>query len=141
MKKVINGKMYDTETAQLMGEWDNGLYGNDFGRCEEALYRKKTGEYFLYGYGGPLSAYAVSYGNETSGGEAIKPLTYKEAQEWAEENLDGDEYVKIFGEPNEDDSKEALHIYISKFAITKAKQEAGKAGISVSDYIENLITG
>lgn len=139
MKKVIKGKLYDTDTAQLVGEWDNGRYGSDFGRCEEALYKKRTGEFFLHGRGGPMSRYATIRGSEATDGEEIAPLTYTEAQKWAEEHLDGDEYIAIFGEPDEDEGKEALHIYISKAAIAKAKQAAGQASITVSEYIEKLI--
>ena len=52
MKKIINGKVYDTASAKLVGEWDNGRYGRDFGRCAEELYQKRTGEFFLHGSGG-----------------------------------------------------------------------------------------
>jgi len=54
MKKIINGKRYDTETAQLIG---SASYSNrtDFRFWSEELYRKKTGEFFLYGEGGPAS--------------------------------------------------------------------------------------
>ncbi|WP_019777168.1 hypothetical protein [Streptococcus sobrinus] len=31
-------------------------------------------------------------------GEKIVPLTDKEAQEWAEENLEADEVIELFGE-------------------------------------------
>ena len=51
MKKIINGKLYDTSTAHLVGEWDNQLYGNpDY--AAESLYRKRTGEFFLRHGGG-----------------------------------------------------------------------------------------
>ena len=38
-----------------------------------------------------------SYG----GGERITPLSVKEAKAWAENNLNYDQYVEIFGEPEE----------------------------------------
>lgn len=41
MKRIIDGKKYDTETAACIATWDNGYYGNDFKRCEESLYRTK----------------------------------------------------------------------------------------------------
>ena len=52
MKKIINGKKYDTATARLVGKW---LYGNgkrDFYLQHEKLFCKKTGEYFLHAKGG-----------------------------------------------------------------------------------------
>lgn len=50
MKKIINGKKYDTESAQEICSRSSGHYG-DFHRVAETLYRKKTGEFFLYGEG------------------------------------------------------------------------------------------
>ena len=46
MKKYINGKVYDTETAQLIGTYANGGNWRDFSHYEETLYRKRTGEFF-----------------------------------------------------------------------------------------------
>ena len=101
MKQIINGKKYDTETAKKVGSWSNGYSYSDFSSCTEELYRKRTGEYFLYGIGGPMSKYSQSYGNTTSGGSQIIPMAEAEARTWAEEHLDGDEYEEIFGEVEE----------------------------------------
>ena len=100
MKKILGGKKYDTETARMVGTYWNGNSG--FGKCSEALYCKRTGEFFLYGEGGPMSKYGVAYGdNEWGYGEEIRPLTVDEAKAWAEENLDADEYEAVFGEVEE----------------------------------------
>ena len=40
MKKIINGKKYDTDTASCVGSWDNGYGYSEFGYFSEALYRK-----------------------------------------------------------------------------------------------------
>lgn len=97
MKKIISGLKYDTDTAQKMAYWDNNFPGNDFDWYSEILYRKRTGEYFLYGDGNANSKYSTSFGYKSrGGGEAIIPLTLEEAQKWAE-RLDGEEYEKIFG--------------------------------------------
>ena len=37
MKSIINGKRYDTETAQELASWDNGCNCGDFHECEETL--------------------------------------------------------------------------------------------------------
>lgn len=140
MKKIINGKVYDTDKAQRVGEWDNGKLDDRLYRCCEDLYRKRTGEFFLYGYGGPGSKYSVSCGNNSwSGGEKIIPLSYEAAQEWAEEHLGGDGYEAIFGEIPEDDSRVALTVSISVAALERAKRGASKAQVSLSAYIESLI--
>ena len=50
-KKIINNRMYNTETAKQLGYWSNGYTPSDFYFAEETLYQKKTGEYFLVGHG------------------------------------------------------------------------------------------
>ena len=74
MKKVINGKMYNTETAEQLATWDNGRW-NSFDICEEKLFRKRNGEFFLYGYGGPKSAYAQPDGDRRP---ILKAVLYPE---------------------------------------------------------------
>lgn len=101
MKKIINGKKYDTETATKIHEWWNGLACNDFRSKTEALYKKKTGEYFLHGEGGAMTRYAQSNGNTSWGGSAIVPLTLEEAKTWAENQMNADDYESIFGEVTE----------------------------------------
>ena len=140
MKKIINGKVYDTASAKLVGEWDNGRYGRDFGRCAEDLYQKRTGEFFLHGSGGPMSKYSVSYGdNEWGGGEKIIPLTYTAAQKWAEDKLNAEQYEAIFGAVPEDDSRVTITLSLSASSVERAKRAAAKAGVSLSSYIEGLI--
>ena len=102
MKKVINGKMYNTETAREIDRWGNRYYGNDFRNCTEILYRKKTGEFFIHGWGGAMSKYAERCdGNMWGSGEAITPITKEEAKAWMEEHSDTDLYTEIFGEVEE----------------------------------------
>lgn len=140
MKKIINGKLYDTGTATCVGSWANSYNPRDFQYVEEALYRKRTGEFFLYGEGGPASKYAVSIGgNSWSGGAKIIPLTVEQAREWAEKHMDADDYQEIFGEVSEDDSRTALSISIATTASEIARRAAAEAGMSLSAYIESLI--
>lgn len=97
MKKIIDGKLYNTDTATRLADWDNGEAGN-FDYCEETLYRTKKGAYFLYGCGGARSSYSrdCGYGN-SSGGEDISVLTEEEAKEWTMEHASADTYEEIFG--------------------------------------------
>ena len=102
MKKIINGKLYNTKTATKTAEWDNNRSASDAHHYEEVLYKKRTGEFFIYGDGGALSRYARSCGgNSYSDGWDIIPLTIEEAQEWGEKKLDVDLYEVIFGEAKE----------------------------------------
>lgn len=139
MKKIFNGQLYDTSKAKLCGEWDNGLPDRDFNACYESLHQKENGKFFLYGEGGLLTEYAVCHGNETSGSRRITPLTLKEAKAWAEEYLDADEYIAIFGDSDENNEKTTITIEISKTIAAKAKQQSTEKGVSLSDYIASLI--
>lgn len=84
MKKVINGRSYNTETAKELGYQTNGYANNDIYFTGETLYRKKTGEFFLYGEGGAYSIYGRDFGMSRGGGEKIIPLSEDEAKNWAE---------------------------------------------------------
>ena len=102
VKKVIDGKMYNIDTAKCVAGWDNGLWDDDFESLSESLYLKKTGEYFLYGTGGAKSKYSERVqGNNYAGGSGIIPFTVAEAKEWVEKYCDGDKYEEIFGEVEE----------------------------------------
>ena len=137
MKKVINGALYDTETAKLLGE-DSYSNPGDVHHWTEQLYRTKSGKYFLHGEGGAMTKYAVCVAqNEWSGGEKIIPLDLDSAQKWAEEHLDGDEYIRAFGEP-----EERTTIMISaatKARLSDIKAKTGKSfGDIVADAVELL---
>ena len=135
MKKIINGKRYDTDTAERVGTWDNGHYTSDFQYCSEDLYRKRSGEYFLHGEGGALSKYASSSGNGSGWGENIRPLTLAQAQEWAEKHLDGDEYERIFGVVDESSEKTTTSISLTPADLKLIKEKATKEGMTLSDFI------
>jgi hypothetical protein len=102
MKKVIYGHLYDTESATCVGSYSNEYDYNDINSVDEYLYRKKNGEFFLYAYGGANTEYSRKTGPNTwSAGKAIIPMDLETAKIWVEEHLDGDEYIKIFGEVEE----------------------------------------
>ena len=86
MKKIINGKKYDTNTAT---EVCCGFFGN-FGCKKVTLYKKKNGEFFEHH---TLNEFGFS--------EWIEPVDKSEAKRFAEEQMTGDEYDKFFGEVEE----------------------------------------
>ncbi|WP_146227926.1 hypothetical protein [Rhodobacter viridis] len=98
MKRIINGKRYDTDSANYIGTYAHGHPG-DFGWFEEDLYRTSKGEYFIAGEGGAMSKYARSAGgNSWSGGSAITPIEKQYAFAWAQECLSADEVDQEFGD-------------------------------------------
>lgn len=138
MKKVIEGSLYNTETAKELGCWTNEISRSDFHYVTETLYRTKSGKYFLYGEGGALSKYAESCGqNQWCGGKKIIPIPLTEAQKWAEKNLDGDEYIAAFGEPEE--GKTQINLYLSQVSIAKLERLRSETGKSISQIVDGLI--
>ncbi len=102
MTEIINGKKYCTETAAKLAEGGNGLHHSNFRWCEEALYRKKNGEFFLAGQGGPRSKYAEEIEPRTwSDGSRIIPLTTEESKRWVEKNCSSRLYEELFGPAEE----------------------------------------
>lgn len=100
MKRIINGKKYDTETATKVCDYEYSHCG-DFNWCYEVLYKKKTGEFFIYGKGGPLSSYSRTEGGTSYGSSEITPITLNEAKKFAEENASVEIYEEYFGEVEE----------------------------------------
>ena len=89
MNAMINGRLYNTETASLLGRCTITQ------ECElqsywEEFYRKKNGECFIYGEGGPFSKYGYYFDGQWYEGKAIIVLSETEACEWEEQNLDAD---------------------------------------------------
>lgn len=139
MKKIINGRRYDTETAKFLGEDSYSNWG-DFHFWEETLYQKRTGEFFLHGVGGPASKYAETVGqNQWTGGEKIIPLSFDKARNWAEKHLGGDEYEEIFGPVEEDDSKRLISLSLTATAVETLKRLAAESGKSQSEIVTEMI--
>lgn len=91
MNKVINSKMYDTATAELIKKVFFGEI-DDPDVITDALYRKKNGEFFWCF--GPVDP------DDPTSYEFI-PFCEDDAKLWVEENCSGDKYVELFGEVEE----------------------------------------
>jgi len=131
MKKVIDGALYNTETAQFLGKWTNGLMQSDFNYMWQGLYKTKSGKYFL------------EVDTCFSDRDHIEPLSVKSAMEWAEQNLDGDDYIKIFGEPDEAiEGTEQINLSLPpaiKRKLERIKSETGKPiSTLVTEWAESL---
>lgn len=132
MKKIIDGALYNTETAKKIGTWSNGLSYSNFSHCVESLYLTKSGKYFIHGQGGPNSKYSKSAGNNLwTGGEHIVPMSPQAARDWTEEKLEADEYIALFGEPEEAaDGRETLNLTVPagvKRKLEKMREDTGKS--------------
>lgn len=139
MKKIIDGKKYDTETATELGTYWNGKSRRDFEFFEETLYVKRTGEYFIYGIGGPASRYAVSSpSGGWDGGERIVPTSYENAKQFAEEKLTTDEYEKAFGVVTEGED-DIITVKVSPETGSKLRNYARENGMTLTAAVESLV--
>lgn len=141
MKKIINQKRYDTDTAIKVGRLDNDALPNDFNYCAETLYRKKTGEYFLHCEGNANSKYGKWSGNIGGWGEQIQPLSYPQAQAWAEKNLDFDTYESEFGALEDNGETEVLSISLPKHIAEKFRRTAAQKSITLGELLSILLEG
>lgn len=124
MRKVINGKLYDTDKAHRIAYWRNGWGGRDY--FSTALYRKRTGEYFV----------CEQY-SEYDFEEFIRPLTYDMAKVWVEDYADADVYEAEFGIPDEG-AEHDLHAIISEAAWQAMSRAAANDGVTIRAVIERL---
>ena len=95
-------KVYDTDTADLVSEWDNSLPLSDFKHCKELLYRTIRGRFFLVGEGGGLTQYARNTGNGYTTGRQLSAMTDGQAVQWLEDHNDVAAMEEYFGAEIED---------------------------------------
>lgn len=139
MKKIIDGKLYNTATAREVG-----LYASrdGFAHWCERLYCKKTGEYFLHGEGDAVIKYRQNLSdNSWTGGETIAPMTYAEAKAWTEGHLTAEEYEAEFGPVPEGDGDEktALTLYVSQATAERLRRAARESAQTLSALVEAMI--
>ena len=91
--KIINGRKYNTETATLLWNHENG-YGKE--KTTLRLYRKRNGEFFFL-HGGYKHTFNGDYGWDW----IFEPATEEQAKSRSEKYIDGDTYEFIFGEVEE----------------------------------------
>lgn len=120
MRKVIGGKVYDTEKARVVckGEKENQL-----------IYQKKTGEYFTYCV-------------DANGRERIDPVS----REWARffaEHLVGSEKARIMFDRYNPKRTFADHVkYNVSLPITldeKVRRIAHAKGVSLTEMLRRMV--
>lgn len=139
MRKIINGRKYDTETASMVAEHESG-YPSDFSYVRETLYRKRGGEYFIHGVGNAASKYAEPTGlNSWRAGERVMPLTWDEAREWAETNMGANAYEAEFGEVSEGEGDAMLSVRVSAAAKAALDRYCARTGRAKGEVVEGLL--
>lgn len=117
MKKFINGKRYDTDSA-------TAVYEVKTRDTQEVLYRKKTGDFFTWDYN-----------------RRIKPLSREEAAEWAKKaNINEDTYNRLFGNSADEIEKNvAFYLLLPESLHAALKEEAAKNFESMKDLTVKIL--
>lgn len=144
MQKRIHGLMYDTETATLIAKTDNGYPVSDLKFARYELYKKRTGEYFLYGEGNAASEchHFNRSENAYEAGEIIRPLGIDDVKHWLEkyqDDFDHDIYEQEFGHIKQTGEKKQISLSLTVTAIEKLKRMASFQGKTQSEIVEELI--
>ena len=139
MKKIINNKLYDTATAKKLAEWDqNGADAQNY--IAESLYRKKTGEFFIFGNGGVNTKYAkIGRSKGFEPGCEILPLSLDQAKAWASDHLSSHEYDDIFGDIIEEDGSTTAHIRLPSALLEAVRRHAQEKGVTIAEFIRAAI--
>ena len=116
MKRIIRGKVYDTDTAKQIGKSDPKT-------LDGSLFLKKTGEFFIFR------------------GDQITPLTIDAAKDWAAKHLDTNTFSGLFGPIRKDSARKYLHLYVAGDARELLQRRSREEGISMGEIVERLIKG
>ena len=139
MKRVINGKLYNTDTAVELACYEANAT-DSLNYYSERLYRKRPGEYFIHGEGGARTRYAAATSDGWNrGGEAIFPLTAAEAREWAEQHISEEDFERLFCAVSEDGDTVKTSFDLSPDLAAKLQDVAAERGVSRRAVIEELI--
>lgn len=141
MKKRIRGLMYNTDTAKLIYTDNSRAVRNSESSVVENLYRKKTGEFFIYGKGNSNTRYAkpVNEGESFKPGEGIIPLTYEEAKQWGKKNMPQAEYSRVFDYVSNSTDEITAGILISEQTNDMLKRIADKMDKNISKTLDSLV--
>lgn len=138
MKQIIKNKLYDTKTAEFCGSYSAPLYRTDAHYYIEKLYRKKNGEFFLYGEGGALSPYSEQIETDTWGsGSKIISMTIEEARRWAEKHLNTEDYLNLFD--ISEDKETILYLTVSFETKKKIKTICAQEGIDINEKLNEIV--
>jgi hypothetical protein len=89
MKKIIDGKIYDTDTAQCVIPLRSKVDKADFGYWECDLYRTVKGSWFICGEGNGASIFARLVGTGTIPSSGIRVVS----DGWVRDELEQIQYL------------------------------------------------
>lgn len=147
LKKIVDGKKYDTETADEIAAFDcNSDFGSEtYRNFGETLYQTPSGAFFLVGEG--LSQYTpwcapIPGTNEYGRGHALVPLSSEETKTWLEIRGLVDEYEEIFGQIEEApvaDGRDVV-VHLNAQLLFQIHQRLSETSQSLADFLEYAIS-
>lgn len=139
----IRNKLYNTDTAKMIGKWkinDKGKEDSQF--AQETLFRKKTGEYFLLCEGGVDSVHSSrdKEGRKING-EFIQLISYDEAKQWMEKHLDLEKLITDNNnqKPYQKNKEIPIFLKLPKEVHTKLQNYKSQFDLNYSDILSILI--
>ena len=97
MKRIIDGKRYDTDTAEMICDVSSRINDQrDFKWHDTQLYRTKKGAWFVAGEGGPMSRWAHDTGDGYGYGSGLVVIEADEARELLEQHDELDALAEYF---------------------------------------------
>lgn len=128
MKKIIEGKRFDTKTARSVADNRNDQNEWPGGRGWE-LFRTPRGAYFL--------AYWTCWQGES---DSIEPVTEAAARKHLEENqVDGDVIEEAFGEAEEAGPDEIAMLAVSRDLRDRLKELAARERRQLRAVVEEAV--
>ena len=139
--KKGDSKFYNIEKAEPLVTVEK-TFGNKYGEnpdedWTETLYRKPSGEFFVYGKGGKDSPYSVEEDGETVAGsryEVWGDFNYNKARNWVHTNCPEKKDEIFMSELNED-KKSVTTMTLSAKARNNLRRKSREQGVSVSELI------
>lgn len=97
MKRIIDGRSFDTETATHIVELHCSANCTDFAYHDTSLYRSPKGQFFIAGEGGAMSMWSQPVGNNgRGGGSGMRLVDDDEARAIMEANgCDADDFAAV----------------------------------------------
>lgn len=137
-RKLIKGIQYDIDSATEIAEISSPK-DDQTDSFMERLYRKRSGEYFVYGVGGARTRYAKRDGASWTAGWDIIPQSYEDARKWAKSNLSWRRYQDLFGTVRESGETVVVTLHIDRSAKQLLAREASRSRRTMSGVAQNLI--
>ena len=144
MGKRADKKFYDIEKSTplvTVQRTFGAVYGeNPDEDWTETLYRRQTGDFFVYGEGGKESPFSVYENGENKAGNGYEiwaESNYNKARSWVQTNCP-EKKDEIFTMQEPDTKRVIVTMALSPRARENLKRKAAEEGMSVSEFIRRF---